>query len=176
VPRLPSCPLYVRRATLVGTLVAALSGAGCGVPPEVRTPGAPVPTPGPSSSAPVTGPPTLPPITRPPPAPPTPAEPSFAEGYAVDCAGHPTGAQVVRVLRRAPGLIGRGVRVTVRTGPLCAGTWQYTVVTVPGSEPLAVVTQGRPSDLSLVTAGTDVCSIPVRTAAPAGILAAAACQ
>jgi hypothetical protein len=159
----------------LGILVGAVA-TGCGTPPELRTPGAPLPTAGPSSSAPpTTGPPILPTIA-PRPTPTKPAAPTFSEAYAVDCAGYPTGAQIVRLLRRTPGLIGRGDRVTVRTGPLCAGTWQYTVITVPGSEPLAAVTKGRPSELSLVTAGTDVCSIPVRTAAPPGILAAAACQ
>jgi hypothetical protein len=65
--------------------------------------------------------------------------------------------------------------VTVDTGPLCAGTWQYTVVLVPNREPLAVVTRGRPGALELVTAGTNVCSIPVRTEAPIGIRTAATC-
>ena len=73
---------------------------------------------------------------------PGPSASAFAEGFAVDCAGDPTGSQVVRVLRRTPGLLASGARVSVRTGPLCAGTWQYTVVAVPGREPLAVVDQG----------------------------------
>jgi hypothetical protein len=65
--------------------------------------------------------------------------------------------------------------VTARTGPLCAGTWQYTVLAVTGREPLQVVTKGPASALVLVTAGTDVCSVPVRTEAPAGIVSAAHC-
>ena len=159
---------------LLGLVAAALSGTGC-TPPDLERQGAPVPTVGRSSAAPTTSAPAFPPPPTRPPAPTGPADPSFAEGYAVDCLGYPTGSEVIQVLRRA-GLISGGARVTVRTGPLCAGTWQYTVVTVPGSEPLAVVTKGRSSELTLVTAGTDVCSIPVRTAAPPGIRAAAACQ
>ena len=53
--------------------------------------------------------------------------------------------------------------------PQCAGTWQYSVVTVTGRDPLAVVTRGAPTALTLVTAGTNVCTIPVRTSAPPGI-------
>jgi hypothetical protein len=49
------------------------------------------------------------------------------------------------------------------------------VLAVPNHDPLAVVTKGTPGQLTLVTAGTDVCSIPVRTGAPAGILNAALC-
>jgi hypothetical protein len=106
---------------------------------------------------------------------PSPTASGFPDTYAVDCAGRPTGTQVVRVVRRKARLIPAGARVSVETGPLCAGTWQYTVLSMPGREPLAVVTRGRPGDLDLVTAGTNVCSIPVRTEAPTGIRIAAAC-
>jgi hypothetical protein len=44
-----------------------------------------------------------------------------------------------------------------------------------GREPLQVVTQGAPNALQLVTAGTEVCSVPVRTQAPSGILMVAHC-
>jgi hypothetical protein len=159
-------------ALLIGALAAV---AGCGTPPELRGgSGGQAPRPSTSVAPTPTGTPALPP----PKALPTPTgqatTPTFDEAFAVDCAGHPTSAQVVRVLRRE-GFVGAGARVTVRTGPVCAGTWQYTVVTVPGREPLAVVTRGRPGDLTLVTAGTDVCSIPVRVEAPLGIRTAAAC-
>ncbi|HEU4421514.1 MAG TPA: hypothetical protein VFR67_03125 [Pilimelia sp.] len=178
--RLPPSPSRRRRAALLlpSVLAGAAVAAACGTPPELRAPGSSVPSAGPSSSssAPATTSAPVIPTVTPRPTPTAPAVPSFAEAYAMDCAGHPTGAQVIRVLRATPGLLGRSDRATVRTGPLCAGTWQYTVVTVPGREPLAVVTKGRPSELSVVTAGTDVCSIPVRTAAPAGIRAVAACQ
>lgn len=145
---------------------------GCGRPPELEPPpGTPVPRPSPTLTV-TTAVPTLPPPT--PVSAGSPA-PTFGEAYAVSCAGHPSGDAVIALLRRTPGLLSHDARVTVRTGPLCAGTWQYTVVAVAGRDPLAAVTRGRPEALRLVTAGTDVCSIPVRTGAPAGIRDAAAC-
>jgi hypothetical protein len=66
--------------------------------------------------------------------------------------------------------------VTVPIGPLCAGTWQYTVLTVTGREPLQVVSRGTPQALQLVSAGTDICSVELRAAAPPGILSVAHCQ
>jgi hypothetical protein len=106
--------------------------------------------------------------------PPSSAGPHFPEGYAVSCAGQPGAAQVTAVLK-ARGLLASTEVATPQTGPLCAGTWQYTVLTVTGREPLQVVTKGAPSALVLVTAGTDVCSVTVRTEAPAGIVAVAHC-
>jgi hypothetical protein len=76
---------------------------------------------------------------------------------------------VIELLRHSSGLLPRGARVTVLSGPLCADDWQYTIVQVPDREPLQVVSSGPATALTLVTAGTDVCNIPVRTGAPAGI-------
>jgi hypothetical protein len=90
----------------------------------------------------------------------------------VTCGGNPGGRAVLAVLRRA-GLVTRSSGARVVTGPMCAGTWQWTVVQMPNADPLQVVTRGAAGSLRLVTAGTDVCSIPVRTGAPAGIRAAA---
>ena len=59
---------------------------------------------------------------------------------------------------------------------LCAADWQFTVVTETGREPLQVVTRGTPDSLSLVTAGTYVCTPTVRTQAPVGIISVAHCQ
>ena len=73
------------------------------------------------------------------------------------------------LLRRSTELLPTGAQVTVRVAPRCAGTWQYTVVQIPNREPLQVITEGSPTSFSLVTAGTDVCVIPVRVGAPAGI-------
>jgi hypothetical protein len=106
--------------------------------------------------------------------PPSSGAPHFPEGYAVNCAGQPSVHQVVALLKDR-GLLRPTDVVTPRTGPLCAGTWQYTVLSVTGREPLQVVTKGPASALALVTAGTDVCSVPVRTEAPAGIVSAAHC-
>ena len=167
-------PLRPAAAVLAGAAGFALFAAGCGTPPELRPPdGTAAPSP------PVTAPATTPPASPTPPAtPPTSSPPSptgFAEAVAVPCAGRPGATQVVAVLRRA-GLLSSSTNASVTTGPLCAGTWQWSVIEVAGREPLQVVTRGAPGALRLVTAGTDVCSIPVRTGAPAGIRTAAACS
>jgi hypothetical protein len=176
----PAIPLaHPRALATVLVTVAAVSCAltGCGTPPELRPgPGTPVPRPSvePTSSG---GPTDLPTDSTLAPLPTgtgSPA-PSFAEAYATACDGYPSGDQVIALLRRTGGLLSGTSTVTVTSGPLCAGTWQYTVLAIPKREPLAVVTQGTPRQLTLVTAGTDVCSIPVRTGAPAGILNAALC-
>jgi hypothetical protein len=142
---------------------AALTGA-CGVPPELQDPpGDTVPSP--KTEAPVT---PMPSRSQAMPTP-SPSKSGFPEETAVSCGGRPTGAQMIAALRRSSGLLPSGINATVRTGdPQCAGTWQYAVVLVPNSDPLIVVTRGQPSSLTVVTAGTDVCSIPVRTEAPTG--------
>jgi hypothetical protein len=150
-------------------LVAAACGAPPGLADRVRSPSA---SPAPSRAS-----PTAPPLVVATPAMPTGAPPAaepsgFAESPAVACAGRPGTSAVLAVLRRAR-LLSSSATATVSTGPMCAGTWQWSVVQVPGREPLQVVTKDTPDGLSLVTAGTDVCSIPVRTGAPAGIRAAA---
>jgi hypothetical protein len=168
----PQVPPLARAVALFGCVVVLL---GCGRPPELDPgPGTPVPRPL-TSATPTPSPSVIPPSPPFPPSATGSVAPTFSEAYAVSCAGYPSGEEVIALLRRTPGLLSRSVRVTVRTGPLCAGSWQYTVVAVAGREPLAAVTRGRPGALRLVTAGTDVCSIPVRTGAPAGIRDAAAC-
>lgn len=106
---------------------------------------------------------------------PSPAGTVFDERTAVPCAGRPSGEQIIALLRRTGGFIPSGANATVTTGPMCAGTWQYTVVAVPGRDPLQVVTKGAPTALELVTAGTDVCTVDVRALAPAGIRAITRC-
>jgi hypothetical protein len=167
---------------VVRTALAALAGcaalavaASCGTPPELRPkPGSSLPRPsampsGSSSTVLPSGAPSLPGTA------PASALPSFAEEFAAPCAGYPTTGQVVALVRRAGGLLPRTGRVPVAKGPLCAGTWQYTVFAVPGKEPLQVVSRGAPGNLTLVAAGTDVCSVQVRAGAPTGVRNAAAC-
>ncbi|OLB80094.1 MAG: hypothetical protein AUI14_08025 [Actinobacteria bacterium 13_2_20CM_2_71_6] len=113
-------------------------------------------------------------LTRPTPALPSVTSAAFSESYAANCDGRP-GVDRVIALLRSKGLIDGTAVVTVRLGPLCAGTWQYTVLSVTGREPLQVITQGPPTSLTLVTFGTDVCSVPVRTQAPIGIISVAHC-
>jgi len=151
----------------VALVVLALL-AGCGRPAHVTV--HPSPPPGPTESfSPL--PPVPPPDSSTPTGPPSPT--GFAEEVAVPCAGRPDAAQILALLRAQ--LPPAGGRATVSTGPLCAGTWQYSVVTQSGHEPLQVVTRSGAGTLTLVTAGTDVCTVEVRSAAPPGILAAANC-
>jgi hypothetical protein len=150
-------------------LAAALLAAGCGRPPDMQPDlGVPVPSP---STTPIESRPPVPTPTASHPA----SAPTFSETYYVACLGSPSGDQVIATLRHRSGLLPRTGTVTVPTGPLCSGSWQYTIVQAPRKEPLLVVTQGAPNALRIVTAGSDVCTITVRTQAPAGLLAAARC-
>ncbi|MEU0152279.1 hypothetical protein [Micromonospora fulviviridis] len=162
---MPCTPPRTPRRHLPVALAALLALAGCGAPPELRHPAASTttlpttsatPTPGPTPTAPVT--PTRPVRTAPVPDP-----------TATPCRSGPSGDRVVALLRGSARVLPRDVRVTVRTGPLCAEGWQYTVLAVSGHEELQVVTRGRPTALELVTAGTDVCGVEVRATGPSGI-------
>ncbi|MFF3853439.1 hypothetical protein [Micromonospora sp. NPDC002575] len=158
--------------TLLAVLVVTL--AGCGTPPELRQPAAlpssgatGTPGPPPPASAPPTGPPAVtPPVAGPPTTP-------ASDLVAGPCRDGPSVDRVVALLRGPAGVLSRSVAVRAGDGPLCAGDWQYTVLRVTGHEELQVVTRGRPGDLELVTAGTDVCTIEVRVAGPPGIRALA---
>ncbi|SDY17398.1 hypothetical protein SAMN05444365_101933 [Micromonospora pattaloongensis] len=160
-------------AALAALLAWAALLVGCGTPPELRDgPGGAAPSPTGGATATPSPTPSAPPIVIPTPTATT-AAPGFNDTTAVDCRRRPDGAQIVALLRRTPGLLPTNARVTVRQGPLCARDWQYTVLVVPGREPLQVVTSGTPTALTLVAAGTDVCGIPVRVTAPPGIRALA---
>ncbi|WP_173057427.1 hypothetical protein [Phytohabitans houttuyneae] len=154
------------RAGAAAVAIATLA-AGCGVPPELRDPPGSV-VPSPATAPPTASPPPvasdLPPIGGPS------ATPTFGEAAAVLCHGQPSATQVMALLRSSSGILPRNTRATVRSDtPLCAGTWQYSVIEVAQRDPLLVVTRGAPGSLTLVAAGTNVCNIPVRTSAPAGI-------
>ncbi|MFI7608589.1 hypothetical protein ACIBTV_26035 [Micromonospora sp. NPDC049366] len=147
-------------------LLAVLALAGCGAPPELRNfaPTAPphptsVPTP---AAPPATGLPSG--------APTVPATPTTDAGLvATACRGGPTGSRIISLLRGRAGVLPNDVGVRVRSGPLCAADWQYTVLDVTGHEELQVVTRERSGTLELVTAGTDVCTAEVRVAGPIGL-------
>ncbi|HEX6498597.1 MAG TPA: hypothetical protein VF054_06145 [Micromonosporaceae bacterium] len=155
---------------LLALLTAAATLAGCGR----RVEPLPVPTlavtamPSPTGTA-VPSPTVAPPLPAP-----SPSGTGFPETIAVDCAGTPAADRIIALLR-ARGWLSARTPATVSVGPLCAGTWQYTILSVSGHEPLQVVTEGPPTGLRLVTAGTDICTIEVRTTAPAGIIGAAHC-
>lgn len=153
-------------------LGAVLLAAGCGKPPDLRPkPGVPIPT-LPTQPSPTGLPIPLPTVSRSPA--PSPAA-SFSETYYVACLGAPSGEQVIAAVRNKTKLLPKTGTIGVPTGPLCSGTWQYTILQAPDKDPLLVVTKGAPAALTIVTAGSDVCTITVRTQAPAGLLAAARC-
>ncbi|WP_034591514.1 hypothetical protein [Hamadaea tsunoensis] len=162
------------------TALVAAALAGCGMPPDMKENGRPIPSPQPVVSA--TGlPPVL--VSTPPSASASPLPsgsapgtgPSFSEAYYVNCLGQPSGDQVIATIRAKTRLLPKTGAVLTTTGPLCSGGWQYTIVQATGKDPLVVVTKGLPTALTIVTAGSDVCTISVRTQAPAGLLAAANC-
>ncbi|WP_433533704.1 hypothetical protein ACQPYA_31045 [Micromonospora sp. CA-263727] len=149
-------------------LLAALLLAGCGEPPELRdgSRGLPTRAATPSATGAITPTPTL--VTElPGAAPPTPS--AEAGLVAVACQGGPSQQQITDLVRGRSGLLPRNAKVAVRTGPMCAADWHFTLLDVTGYEPLQVVTRDQAGTLRLVTAGTDVCSVEVRVAGPIGI-------
>lgn len=164
-------PVRSTPAALVPLLIGLALAAGCGAPPELTDPPR-APLPVPSSSA------SPPPSQRPPTFPGESGQPTdgprFPEEIAMACAGQPGGEEIVETLR-ASNLLPAGVEAEVVDGPYCSGTWQYAMVSVPDRDPLQVITEGKPGALTLVTVGTDVCTVEVRMLAPAGIRAVAAC-
>ena len=135
------------------------------LPPGAVPPGGLV-TPPPLATLPTYAPyPTL--TTTPPTTPPSPTP-----SPAPKCTNGPTGAQVLAVVKGKPGIPDEDL--TVHAGPYCSGSWQFTELEIKGKdddevEPLLVVTTGKPSSLTLVEAGADVCSNRVQDDAPKGI-------
>ncbi|MFU8873330.1 hypothetical protein [Micromonospora sp. SL4-19] len=164
-PTPPRLALH-RPLVVPAALIALLAIASCGTPPELRQSAAPTATAPAATGTPTPVTPTPDTPTRP--AVPTPT-PTAGDAVAQPCRSGPSGDRVVSLLRGPARVLPRGVRVKVRTGPLCAGDWQYTVLEVSGHEELQAVTRGKPAALELVTAGTDVCSAEVRAAGPPGI-------
>lgn len=99
----------------------------------------------------------------------------FPESTAVSCGSRVSANQVIVLIRQASMLPAGTPTPTATVGPLCSGQWQYTVLAVPDREPLQVVSRIQAERLTLVTAGTDVCTVQVRTEAPTGIVSAARC-
>ena len=157
---------HPRRRHRLLALLTVLTLAACGTPPELRTP------PAVATGVPVPSASTTPTASATPAAPVTPSAPALSPSTpvaATPCRGRPSGDRIVTLLRGSAGVLPRDVRVTVTTGPLCAEGWQYTVLAVTGHEELQVVTRGDSGTPTLVTAGTDVCGIEVRTLGPPGI-------
>jgi hypothetical protein len=150
-------------------LAAVLLAAACLAPPGQQSTGDPVPEPSPRPPKETIGvPPGFTPRASPSPSVmPTP----FPEYTAVDCAGRPAKDQIIALVRRETD-ISPGDAIAA---PVCAGTWQYTVLAVPGRDAIAVLTKTTPTGLALVAVGTDVCSLDLKHQAPTGIYLAASC-
>src|SRR3954469_25372452 len=96
----------------------------------------------------------------------SPSPTGFSEAYVTYCNGRPSGAQVIAAVRKVRSNLPTGTGVAVQKEPVCSGVWQYTTLTVTGSEPLRVITKGSPASLTVVTVGTDPCTVEVRAGAP----------
>ena len=189
-------PLIPRLAAVL--VAAALSG--CGSPPQplptappeahglpsasgsIAPPLATTPTlPGQLPPAPVVTPPAYPTPTYPPyptltTTPTTPASPTPSP--AAKCKNGPTGAQVLAAVKGRAGIPDEDL--DLHAGPYCSGSWQFTELEIAGKdddevEPLLVVTRGKPSALTVVETGADVCSDQVQNDAPPGIRVRACC-
>jgi hypothetical protein len=106
----------------------------------------------------------------------SPSATGFPESQVSYCNGRPSGAQVLAAVRRVRTNLPAGNGVTVQKEPVCSGSWQYTVLSVADSEPLRVITKGSPGSLTVVTVGTDPCTVEVRATAPIAFLGAADCN
>lgn len=159
---------HARRIALLCAVSLVLPGCGTAATP-VAAPSVSVP------STPAASPTPVPPAVPPPlPVPSASSPAGFPPNLAVGCAGNP-GVDRIVALVRAQGVLDAGQSATATLGPLCAGTWQYTVLQAPQREPLQVVSKGPAGALVMVTAGTDVCTDAVRAQAPLGIISAAHC-
>ncbi|WP_162908025.1 hypothetical protein [Allorhizocola rhizosphaerae] len=146
--------------------------ASCGTPPELRQRGGLVPTPSPVEH---TETPAYPPgfsprqsVSPSVSASPSPSPTPFPEYTAVDCAGRVKADQVISAVKADTSI--RPSKAI--TGPLCAGTWQWTLLEVPNHDPVQAVTR---DNAKLVVAGTEVCTAEVRAHAPSGIKSQAGC-
>lgn len=151
----------------LGALALLFLTAACGVPPEL-TPDqrASPPTASPSAS------PALPPgySPRPTGTPSATASP-YPVFSAVPCGAKPSATEIASLVKqKASVTTGKAL-----TGPLCAGTWHYTLFEVQGKEPVHVLTIATSSGLTLFAAGTDICTADVQQQAPYGVRVAASC-
>jgi hypothetical protein len=115
------------------------------------------------------------PTLLPPPSTTRPSAPGFSEYVATSCNGRPSANQVIAVVRPKLNL-GANVQITVTRQPTCAGTWQYTVLSVPEHEPVHAVTRGDPAALTVVAAGSNPCIPAVRVSAPSGLRSVLGCD
>ncbi|GAA1800727.1 hypothetical protein HC028_08755 [Planosporangium flavigriseum] len=170
---------WVRAALLITVVVGTAAGCGRVVPlpsPDAQVGPGISASPSEEPAAEATAGPGEGASATPGPVDPLPAVTALSEASASPCAGGPGADRVIAALRRDRNLLPAEVAPKIVSGPLCAGSWQYTVMNVPGREALQVVTRGSGGALTVVTAGTYVCIPEVVGAAPAGIVAAARCR
>nr|BFE67034.1 hypothetical protein GCM10020092_003350 [Actinoplanes digitatis] len=195
----PASPGAVRVVPLLsaaGVLASVLLLAACGMPPEPplsappEAPGngsadassfpSPGVVPGLPTALPTAGVPTYPtagvptyPTATTTPATVTTTPTTVRPSPAPKCVNGPSGQQVLTAVKGRPGVPATELKVI--DGPFCAKSWQFTIVQIAEAdsdtpaEPLLVVTKGSPATIKVIEAGTDVCSIKVRTEAPTGI-------
>jgi hypothetical protein len=165
-------------ALLVTAVVVTLAGCGRVAPLPGPYPGRSLARPGLSASPGdgASAEPDGPSAGTPEPAGPTPTAGALPDAGASACAGRPSVGQVTTALRQDRNLRSSSGTPRVVTGPLCTGSWQYTVLDFPGNGVLQVVTRGSGDSLTVVTAGTYVCIPEVVGGAPAGIVSAAHCR
>jgi hypothetical protein len=179
----PTAPPAPRESTSLGPSGVPLPPGGLppgGLPPGGLPPGG-LPSGGlpsgyPAGALPPGGVPTVAAPTYPTPAAtrpiPSPSPTRSTPPPAPVCRSGPSKQQVLGVIKGKPGIPTRPLEV--RFGPYCAGSWQLSIIGIVGEtadeeEQLLVVTSGRPAALTLVEAGTDVCTDRVEDDAPAGI-------
>jgi len=169
----PTAPPAPRESTSLGPSGVPLPPGG--LPPGVLPSGG-LPSGYPAGALPPGGVPTVAAPTYPTPAAtrpiPSPSPTRSTPPPAPVCRNGPSKQQVLGVIKGKPGIPTRPLEV--RFGPYCAGSWQLTIIGIVGEtadeeEQLLVVTSGRPAALTLVEAGTDVCTDRVEDDAPAGI-------
>jgi hypothetical protein len=162
----------VRPLIPIGLALLTFLAGACGAPPGLESRGQQVPRPSPA----VTTTPRFPPGFTPEPTispsrvSPSPSLSPFSEFVTVPCGSRVTADQVINLIRGQTEIEpSRAV-----TGPLCAGTWQYTELQVPNQDPVQAITASR-DGLKLIAVGTDVCTAEVKLQAPSAIRTAADC-
>jgi hypothetical protein len=169
----PTAPPAPREGTSLGPSGVPLPPGGL---PPGGLPSGGLPSGYPAGALPPGGVPTVAAPTYPTPAAtrpiPSPSPTRSTPPPAPVCRSGPSKQQVLGVIKGKPGIPTRPLEV--RFGPYCAGSWQLSIIGIVGEtadeeEQLLVVTSGRPAALTLVEAGTDVCTDRVEDDAPAGI-------
>ena len=169
----PTAPPAPRESTSLGPSGVPLPPGGL---PPGGLPSGGLPSGYPAGALPPGGVPTVAAPTYPTPAAtrpiPSPSPTRSTPPPAPVCRNGPSKQQVLGVIKGKPGIPTRPLEV--RFGPYCAGSWQLSIIGIVGEtadeeEQLLVVTSGRPAALTLVEAGTDVCTDRVEDDAPAGI-------